>query len=175
MSDALGDRGTTSYRGIGHLSVAHVMGRSGIAHSAEDVAWLVGRIESLKPFPDVPAALKRLHTRYKLAILSNGDRDMLEAAKPHIGHRMDHTLSVEDAGYFKPHRKTYAMAEAVLEAERTGVLFVANHEFACVGAKSFGMPTAFINRRGRPFGGWPWQPDLAVDGFEALADALMGE
>lgn len=175
MIDALCDRGHTSYREIGHLSVAHVMARSGIAHSAEDVAWLVSRIESLKPFPDVPAALKRLHTRYKLAILSNGDRDMLEAAKPHIGHRMDHTLSVEDAGYFKPHRKTYAMAEAVLEAERTSVLFVANHEFDCVGAKSFGMPTAFINRRGRPFGGWPWQPDLTVDGFEALADALMGE
>ena len=175
MIDALCDRGHTSYREIGHLSVAQVMERSGIAHTPDEVAWLVSRIESLKPFPDVPAALKRLHTRFRLAILSNGDRDMLEAAKPHIGHPMDHTLSVEDAGYFKPHVKTYAMAEAALEAERTSVLFVANHEFDCVGAKSFGMRTAFIDRRGRPFGGWPWQPDLTVTSFEALAGVLLGD
>lgn len=175
MIDALCDRGHTSYREIGHISVAHVMERSGIEHSPEDVAWLVSRIESLSPFPDVPAALKRLHTRFKLAILSNGDSDMLAAAKPHIGHPMDRTLSVEDAGYFKPHRKTYAFAETSLGVERASVLFVANHQFDCVGAKSFGMRTAFINRRGRPFGGWPWQPDLTVTGFAALADALLGD
>ena len=34
----------------------------------------------LKPFPDVPAALARMRTRYKIAVLSNGDPDMLEAA-----------------------------------------------------------------------------------------------
>ncbi len=56
MIDALCDRGHTSYREIGHLSVAQVMERSGIAHTPDEVAWLVSRIESLKPFPDVVAA-----------------------------------------------------------------------------------------------------------------------
>jgi len=32
------------------------------------------------------------------------------------------------------------------------VLFIANHAFDCVGAKSAGMRTAFIDRRQRPFG-----------------------
>src|SRR3954465_9085192 len=46
---------------------------------------LVSCIERLKPFPEVPAALDRLRARYRLVVLSNGDPDMLEAAKPHHG------------------------------------------------------------------------------------------
>ena len=68
--------------------------------------WLVARIEHLRPFPDVVDALTRLRNRYRLVILSNGDRDMLENAKPAIGFDFDQTISVEEAGYFKPHYKT---------------------------------------------------------------------
>lgn len=174
MIDALGNRGHTPYREIGQRAVSHVMDRSGIAYTAAEVRWLVGCIESLPPFPEVPAALKRLQTRFRLAILSNGDRDMLEAAKPHIGHAMDLTLSVQDAGHFKPHWKTYAMAQAALETAPASILFVANHEFDCVGAKSFGMCSAFIDRRQRPFGPGPHQPDLILPDFTALADTLLG-
>ncbi len=173
MIDALCDRGHTPYREIGHRAVSHVMDRAGIDYTREDVEWLVSQIESLKPFPDVIEALERLKTRYKLAILSNGDRDMLEAAGPHIGFRFDGVISVQEAGYFKPHWKTYAKAEEILGEERTGILFVANHEFDCVGAKSYGMRTAFIDRRRRPFGGWPAQPDLVVADFKELADTLV--
>ena len=84
MIDALCDRGHTPYRQIGHRAVSHVMDRAGIAYTQADVEWLVSEIERLKPFPDARTALGKLHERYKLAILSNGDRDMLEAAKPHI-------------------------------------------------------------------------------------------
>ena len=52
------------------------------------------------------------------------------------------------------------------------ILFVANHAFDCVGAKASGMRTAFIDRRKRPFGDWPYQPDLVVGDFKELADAL---
>ena len=70
---------------------------------------------SLKPFPDVLDALQKLRdSGYKLAILSNGDRDMLEAAKPHIGFEMDFTISVQESGYFKPHWQTYASAEQII-------------------------------------------------------------
>jgi 2-haloacid dehalogenase len=34
------------------------------------------------------------------------------------------------------------------------------------------MRTAFIDRRKRPFGDWPYQPDLVVEDFKSLADAL---
>ena len=101
MTDSLCDRGHTSYREIGQRAVAQVMRRAGIDHTPDEVRWLVACIERLKPFPDVLDALGRLRARYRLAILSNGDRDMLEAAKPHIGFDFDAVISVEEAGYFQ--------------------------------------------------------------------------
>jgi 2-haloacid dehalogenase len=173
MIDALCDRGHTPYRQIGHRAVAYVMDRCGIAYTQDEVRSLVATIEALKPFPDVVAALSRLRgAGLKLAVLSNGDRDMLEAAGPHIGFRFDHVISAEDAGYFKPHWKTYATAEEVIGEARSSCLFVANHAFDCIGAKAYGMRTAFIDRRKRPFGETPHQPDLIVANFTELGAVL---
>jgi 2-haloacid dehalogenase len=173
MIDALCDRGHTPYRQIGHRAVSYVMDRCSIAYTQDEVRSLVAGIEALKPFPDVVAALERLRgAGLKLAILSNGDRDMLEAAGPHIGFRFDHVISAEDAGYFKPHWKTYARAEEVIGAARSSCLFVANHAFDCIGAKAYGMRTAFIDRRKRPFGETPHQPDLIVANFAELGSML---
>ena len=80
----------------------------------DEVRFLVAQIERLKPFPDVPDALARLKTRYKIAVLSNGDPDMLEAAKPFHKVPFDAVISVAVAGSFKPHVATYTKA-----AERT--------------------------------------------------------
>ena len=174
MIDALCDRGHTPYREIGQRAVAYVMDRCGISYTQDEVRWLVARIEVLKPFPDVVPALERLRTTgYKLAILSNGDRDMLAAAGPHIGFRFDHVISVEEAGYFKPHWKTYAKAEELIGEARASCLFVANHAFDCIGAKAYGMRTAFVDRRRRPFGETPHEPDVIVDDFTELAALLI--
>jgi 2-haloacid dehalogenase len=174
MIDALCDRGHTPYREIGHRAVSHVMDRCGFAYTQAEVRWLVGEIETLKPFADVIDALDSLRRNgFLLAILSNGDRDMLQAARPHIGFSFDHVISVQEAGYFKPHWQTYATAERMTGHERTSCLFVANHAFDCIGAKSFGMRTAFIDRRKRPFGETPHQPDLIVADFAELAATLL--
>ncbi len=176
MIDALCDRGHTPYRQIGHRAVSYVMDRCGFAYTQDEVCWLVAQIETLKPFGDVIEALHKLRTAgLKLVILSNGDRDMLEAAKPHIGFPFDDVISVQEAGYFKPHWKTYATAEERIGVERSGILFVANHAFDCIGAKSFGMRAAFIDRRKRPFGETPHQPDLIVADFSELAAVMAGD
>ena len=173
MIDALLDRGHTPYRQIGHRAVSNVMDRCGITYTQTEVAMLVAEIECLKPFPDVVASLGRLReSGYKLAILSNGDRDMLKAAGPHIGFAFDHVISVEEAGYFKPHWKTYAKAAEMVGLDRSSILFVANHAFDCIGAKAYGMRTAFVDRRKRPFGETPHQPDLIVADFAELAATL---
>lgn len=173
MIDALCAGEHTPYREIGHQAVAHVMDRAQIDYTQDDVRWLVSQIERLAPFPDVLSALERLGSRYTLAILSNGDRDMLEAARPYIGFEFEHVISVQEAGAFKPHRATYATAEEILGIERESILFVANHAFDCIGAKAYGMRTAFIDRRRRPFGRTPHQPDLIVESFSALAEAMV--
>jgi 2-haloacid dehalogenase len=172
MIDALLHRAHTPYREIGHRAVAHVMDRAGIAYSGGEVKYLVGEIEKLKPFPEVPAALERLHRRYQLVVLSNGDPDMLETAKQHHRIPFDRVISVAEAGSFKPHVATYTRAAELLGLKMEQVLFVANHAFDCLGAKSAGMRTAFIDRRGRPFGETPHQPDILVPSMTALADAI---
>ena len=173
MIDALCDRGHTSYREIGHRSVSQVMDRAGISHSREEVEWLVAQIEQLRPFPDVLEALGRLKRRYGLAILSNGDRDMLNNAAPYVGFDFDATVSVEEAGYFKPHFAAYGKAAELLGEDPTHILHVANHAFDCVGAKAAGMRTAYIDRRKRPFGDTPHQPDIIVADFTELARVLL--
>jgi 2-haloacid dehalogenase len=173
MIDALLHREHTPYREIGHRAVAHVMDRAGIDYSKEDVRYLVGEIEKLKPFPEVPAALDRLRTKYKLVVLSNGDPDMLETAKGYHKVPFDKVISVAEAGSFKPHVATYTKAAELCGLKPEQILFVANHAFDCIGAKSAGMKTAFIDRRNRPFGETPHQPDILVPTMQDLADAIV--
>jgi 2-haloacid dehalogenase len=172
MIDALLHRGHTSYREIGHLSGAQVMDRAGIPRTEAEARWLVSRIERLKPFPEVPAALDRLRARYRLVVLSNGDPGMLEEGKRHHGIAFDAVISVAEAGAFKPHHATYTKAAEMPGARMEEVLFVANHEFDVIGAKAAGTRAAFIDRRRRPFARWPYRPDLILPSMTALADAI---
>jgi 2-haloacid dehalogenase len=173
MIDALLHREHTPYREIGHRSVAHVMERAGIEHTMDEVRYLVGEIEKLKPFPEVPQALARLQTKYKLVVLSNGDPDMLETAKRYHKIAFDGVISVAEANSFKPHVATYTKAAELIGLPLDQILFIANHAFDCIGAKSAGMRTAFIDRRSRPFGATPHQPDIVVPSIKDLADAIV--
>jgi 2-haloacid dehalogenase len=173
MIDALLGREHTSYREIGHRSVAFVLERAGIPYTMEEVRSLVAAIERLPPFPEVPAALACLRTRYKLAVLSNGDPEMLEAARRHHGLAFDRLISVAQAGAFKPHVVTYRKAADIMGVPVDNVLFVANHAFDCIGAKSAGMRTAFIDRRQRPFGMTPHPPDITVRTMTELAELMV--
>jgi len=65
-------------------------------------------------------------------------------------------------------------AEELIGLDRSSLLFVANHAFDCIGAKSYGMRTAFIDRRKRPFGETPHQPDLVLADFAELAELMAG-
>jgi 2-haloacid dehalogenase len=173
MIDALLHREHTPYREIGHRAVAYTLERAEIAYTMEEVHFLVAQIERLQPFPDVPAALARLRTRYKIAVLSNGDPDMLEAAKAFHKLAFDAVISVAVANSFKPHVATYTKAAEIMGVRMDEVLFVANHAFDCIGAKSAGMHAAFIDRRLRPFGITPHQPDIVVPDMQGLADVLV--
>ena len=173
MIDALLHKEHTPYREIGHRSVSFVLERAGISHTMDEVHMLVGEIERLRPFPEVPEALARLQSRYQLVVLSNGDPDMLETAKTYHGIPFDRVISVAEANAFKPHVATYTKAAELLGLRMDEVLFVANHAFDCIGAKSAGMRTAFIDRRQRPFGITPHQPDILVRSMKDLADVMV--
>ncbi len=173
MIDALLHKAHTPYREIGFRAVDYTLERAGIPHTDDEVRCLVGCIEKLEPFPDVPAALAKLQTKYKIVVLSNGDPDMLETAKQYHRIPFDKVISVKEAESFKPHVATYTKAAEIMGVLPDEVLFVANHAFDCLGAKSAGMHSAFIDRRKRPFGRTPHQPDVWVDDMKSLADLIV--
>ena len=172
MIDALLDRGHTPYREIGRRALSLTLERARVPHTPEEVQRLVGEIERLRPFDDVVEALGRLKKRYTLAILSNGDPDMLEHAKPYIGFLFDEYISIATSGYFKPHAAAYRKAAEILGTDIGRIMHVANHAFDCIGAQAAGMRGGFVNRRRRPYEDTPYQPHLVVHGFTELADAL---
>ncbi len=158
MIGALLHREHTSYREIGHRARRSCAGpRRNQAYAWTRSRYLVGDIEKLELFPEVPALLSAgCRTEYKLVVLSNGDRDMVETrqavsqdpVRPCDLRWRKRTLSSRTwATYTKA-------AEIVGRSRPDQILFVASHAFDCIGAKSApGMRTA-IHRpaASRPFG-----------------------
>ena len=173
MIDSLLCKEHTPYREIGERAVEYTLERAEISHTREEVKYLVAQIVKLRPFPDVPEALAKLQRKYKTVVLSNGDPDMLEAAKPYHGVPFDAIISVATAKAFKPHVATYTKAAEILGVRMDEVLFVANHAFDCIGAKAAGMQTAFIDRRQRPFGRTPHQPDIMGKNMASRAELMV--
>src|SRR5438552_79503 len=68
-------------------------------------------------------------------------------------------------------RRTH-FENSMIGDEATMIRFVANRDFDCISAKTYGMRPAFVNRRKRPFGHTPHQPDLVVTNFAELAAVL---
>ena len=173
MIDALLHKEHTPYREIGERALDYTLERAGISHTEAEVKELISHIERLRCFPDVPVALAKLQTKYKIVVLSNGDVDMLETAKKYHGVPFDNVISVAESNAFKPHVATYNKAAEIMGVRMDEVLFVANHAFDCLGAKSAGMHSAFIDRRDRPFGRTPHQPHIWVDDMKSLADVMV--
>ena len=64
---------------------------------------LPSSLASWRPFPEVSVALRAVRDRgWKLAILSNVDRDLLEISIGHLGVRPDLAITAEDCGSYKP-------------------------------------------------------------------------
>lgn len=107
----------------------------------------------LEAYPEVQEMLTTLKTAgLKTAILSNGSNDMLNAAVTHAGleGHLDHVLSVETVGTFKPSAVVYEMVETTMHCDRTDVLFVSSNGWDIAGASGFGFTTAWVNRTGEP-------------------------
>lgn len=175
MIDALLRREHTPYREIGRQAVDYTLARAGIPHTMDEVNVLVSAIERLRPFEDVVAGLQTLKDQgLRLVVLSNGDPDMLERGVAYSGTAdlFDRVISVEAAGSFKPDEVTYRTATELLGIQPGEVCFVANHAFDCIGAKAAGMRTAFVDRRGRPFGNEKYAADVTVSDFAELATVL---
>jgi len=87
---------------------------------------------------------------HKLAILSNGSPDMLDALiqSSGVADRFADVISVDRVRHFKPDPACYALVEPALGVSRQEVLFVSSNGFDVAGAKRFGFRVAWIERGG---------------------------
>jgi 2-haloacid dehalogenase len=116
-------------------------------------ARLLSAYRRLDAFPDVAAALAALRTQgQRLAALSNGDPDMLEAGLQSAGLRdaLDAILSVAPLRVYKPDRQVYELGRSWANAPAQEIAFVSANAWDAGGAAAFGFRTFWIDRAGQP-------------------------
>jgi len=114
---------------------------------------LLEAYDSLTAFPEVKDALLALKkTGVRLAILSNGDPDMLDTAVRSAGleHQFDQLLSASEVGVFKPSARVYRLAMTKFGASREDITFVSSNRWDVAGAAAFGFRAVWVNRSHAP-------------------------
>ena len=104
---------------------------------------------SLAAFPDVKPGLQALRKQgFRLAILSNGEPRMLEAAVKSAGISdfLDRIISAEEAGVFKVSPRVYALGSKRMHVRRAELGFVSSNSWDINGASSAGLTTFWIQR-----------------------------
>ncbi len=101
----------------------------------------------MAPYPEAKAALGRL-ANYRLAILSNGSPDMLDALVRNSGldRYLEAVISVDAKKVYKPDPRAYELVQERLGVRPEEVVFVSSNGFDVAGAKSFGFKVARIER-----------------------------
>jgi len=140
--------------------------------SADEARAFAATMPDWPPFPESASALRRLASRYQLAILSNVEADVLKASVRALAAPFEDSITAEMLASYKPRRAHFDAALERLGLERSRILHVACSLYHDIEpASRLGWFTAWVNREhdALPAGLAPsWiVPDLA-----SLADAL---
>jgi 2-haloacid dehalogenase len=148
--------------------------RLGIPVDDDTRARLMGAWLDVSAYPEVPGALETLGAGRRLAVLSNGNPDILEAglAAAALRDRFEHVLSVDEVGVFKPHPSVYELAVKAFGLPAGQILFVSSNPWDAAGARTFGFPVAWVNRAGAPFERLGVTPNFVVANLAELAEAV---
>jgi 2-haloacid dehalogenase len=111
---------------------------------------LARSLPSWAPFPEVPAALEEARSRgWRLAILSNTDRDLIAASKARIGVPFDETIVASEIGSYKPGHRHWSEFFARTHADHDRHVHVAaSHFHDIVPAHELGLKSIWVNRLG---------------------------
>lgn len=116
-------------------------------------AALLDAYRELAAYPEARSVLQALKTGgARLAILSNGDPDLLERAVDSAGldGLFEHVLSAASAATFKPLPAVYRLAVEAFDAVPGQITFCSSNRWDVAGGAAFGFDTVWINRAGRP-------------------------
>lgn len=130
---------------------------------------------TLDAYPDAISALKTLRSKnIATGILSNGSPHMLEQAVSSAGltDLLDHVLSVESVGIYKPHPRVYRLGEERLQLPAHMIGFVSANGWDSAGAAHYGFQVIHLNRFEQPRERLPAGPALTLKNLDEAATAL---
>ena len=156
---------TRSYRDVTAVALA----RLGAPADQEDA--LACSLPQWDPVPETSAALEEARSRgWSLAVLSNTDRDFLDASLARIGVDFDVTVVASEIGSYKPARTHWDEFVARSGASPESHVHVGASLFHDIApAAALGLRTIWVNRLGEepeP------QPDVELHSLAGLADSL---
>src|SRR4051812_44081132 len=156
---------TASYRDI----LTQALPRLAEDVPADEHDALARALPTWTAFPEVKASLEDALARgWKLAILSNTDRDFIEASIRQIGVAFEFAVVASEIGSYKPHhghwRAFRAQASPDVHVHVGASLF---HDIAP--AVELGLPTIWINRLGESA---EPEPDVELHSLTGLGAAL---
>jgi 2-haloacid dehalogenase len=128
-------------------SLIYTLRTLGLPYDAKIFDRIMDKYLHLDLYGDAKQTLANLKD-YKLAILSNGSTDMLNALVRNSGldKLLDATISIDSKRVFKPSPEAYSLVETHLGVAPAEVLFVSSNPWDAIGAKSVGFKAVWIER-----------------------------
>ena len=162
-----------SYREVLTETLIRLAAEQGLAVPEGEEAALAHSLPHWPSFPEVPAALEELRARgWRLAILSNTDRDLIAASERQLGVPFEVVVVAQDIGSYKPahgHWRAFAERAVVVPARHVHVAASLFHDI--VPATELGLTSVWINRLGERAGP-DATPTRELPDLRDLADAL---
>ena len=160
-----------SYREVLTVALERLAAEAGLSLPEGEASSLARSLPRWPVFEDVPPALTEARERgWKLAILSNTDRDLIDASMDAIGVPFDMSIVAGEIGSYKPAPRHWEAFRERSGTDPSGHVHVAQSLYHDVGpARELGIPCIWVNRMGERDDPRPDRPLLSL---AALADAL---
>lgn len=160
-----------SYREICEASLSDSFARFGIAGDPRLINYYFDAFSSFFLYEDVLPTLDRLASRYKLAIVSNIDDDLL-ALTP-LSRSFDLICTAQRAKGYKPDGTLFQYLIDNAGVPKSGIFHSGQSQFTdLVGGKPLGLTIAWINRRSVPLHDDVPRPDFIFHDIESLLDLV---
>jgi 2-haloacid dehalogenase len=164
-----------TYREVLDLCLAGIATEEGRALGDGESTALSESLPRWPAFPEVPESLAELQRRgWKLAILSNCDRDLIASSLPRLGVRFDRVIVAQDVGSYKPAHGHWQRFRELTGADPARHLHVGASLFHDVApAGQLGVPSIWVNRLGERAEPAPKREIADLRGLPDAADELV--
>jgi 2-haloacid dehalogenase len=165
-----------TYREVLDLVTAELAAEEGRPLGDGEGTAMSESLASWPAFDEVPAALAEAKGRgWRLGILSNCDRDLLESSLPRLGVDVDEVVVAEDVRSYKPAPGHWQEFFERTGAARDHHVHVGASLFHDIGpANSQGMPSVWVNRMGEQPEPRPTREISTLAPLPIVLDELVG-